>query len=248
MIKTLSPSIPVGIGGEALEVAQAVIVTTWFPNNSGLALGLTLTAARISSAANDNISPSIFAHTGSPDALNLLGVVIAALSVVAAIIIAVMTKLNIQAPGEQDMERQSLLSGTSDTEDEATDVSTAALLDSTVVVGPIPWYKSIHPAFWPLCVACIFCYATVNPYMHILQGNSHNHISTMMSHMTRVPGEQILSRKSSPGCTSHVNSRSYVDDWIASGRLSARSLWVPINVTTIIFSLDLRSTYDRHEH
>jgi len=164
-----------GIGGEALEVAQAVIVTTWFPNNAGLALGLTLTAARLSTAANDNISPSIYTHTKTPDAVNLVGVIVAAISVMAAITIAYMTKVNLQVDSlvQADVEQQSLLTESMD-EDNASQASENCDVASSSRQATSSWFSGVHPAFWPLCLACIFCYATVNPYMHILQGYLEN--------------------------------------------------------------------------
>ncbi|KAF9163302.1 hypothetical protein DFQ26_002728 [Actinomortierella ambigua] len=49
-----------GVGGECLEVAQCKITTDWFKHAwLGLALGLNLSSARISTALNDNLSPWI---------------------------------------------------------------------------------------------------------------------------------------------------------------------------------------------
>jgi len=153
-----------GVGGEALEIAQAVIVTHWFPSNAGLALGLTLTAARLSTAANDNLSPTLFKATGTPDAPNLFGLLVSFTSVLAGLIIVWMTAKSTRdaaSPGD-DLEGQPLLAETSlvDSQDTHEEISPTRS----------KWSFDVHPAFWPLCAACILCYATVNPYIHILQG------------------------------------------------------------------------------
>ncbi|KAJ3292336.1 hypothetical protein HK104_005359 [Borealophlyctis nickersoniae] len=56
-----------GLGGESLEVAQARITTDWFQGRAlAFALGLNLSASRIATAANDNLSPWIAGRLGTP--------------------------------------------------------------------------------------------------------------------------------------------------------------------------------------
>ena len=54
------------IGGESLEVAQARITTDWFKSNLAFAFSLNLSSARLFTAVNDNLSPWINSHFGTP--------------------------------------------------------------------------------------------------------------------------------------------------------------------------------------
>ncbi|KAJ3067592.1 hypothetical protein HK102_007376, partial [Quaeritorhiza haematococci] len=59
-----------GVGGESLEVAQSRITTDWFQGKGlAFALGLNLSFARIATAVNDNVSPWIERHYGTPVAV-----------------------------------------------------------------------------------------------------------------------------------------------------------------------------------
>ena len=71
---------------------------------------------------------------------------------------------------DEDIEKQRLLPHRSRDEEEA---STDDMQDSvTPLTKSDYWMARVHPAFWPLCIACVLCYATVNPYLHILQGKT----------------------------------------------------------------------------
>ncbi|KAF9191378.1 hypothetical protein BGZ49_003561 [Haplosporangium sp. Z 27] len=78
-----------GIGGECLEVAQAKITTDWFKARwLGFALGLNLSFARIATAMNDNISPTIATSNGGVVAASWTGFAVCVISLVCGIVLS----------------------------------------------------------------------------------------------------------------------------------------------------------------
>ena len=76
-----------GLGGENLNVSQFNVILGWFSNYElSMALSLTVTVNRLSTALNDNITPGIVSYTNLPFGV-LIGTVFCMISVICAIIL-----------------------------------------------------------------------------------------------------------------------------------------------------------------
>lgn len=101
-----------GIGGESLEVAQAIITTLWFRHKYlGLALGLNLTVARLGTALNDLISPAL-SNASGPVTASWFGTLTCVFSLVCGVFLVMLNRPAIRikhgVATRQDLREQTL--------------------------------------------------------------------------------------------------------------------------------------------
>ena len=82
-----------GLGGESLSVSENYSIMSWFTGKElSMAIGTSLSVARLGSALNDNIEPAIVTSSGSVALGVWIGFVICALSVLFAIMQNILDK------------------------------------------------------------------------------------------------------------------------------------------------------------
>ncbi|KAG0220489.1 hypothetical protein BGX31_010955, partial [Mortierella sp. GBA43] len=181
-----------GIGGECLEVAQAKITTDWFKARwLGFALGLNLSSARIGTALNDNLSPSIAAHAGGVVGASWTGFAICVLSLASGVWLARLDRADsrksagvrpdlaykrnsrIQSRSDNIIGRHAINASSDSTmtmssvaleEEEETEKDDEMAQDDQMLYSEV---FTLQPNFWILSLCCIALYGSVVPFIHV---------------------------------------------------------------------------------
>ncbi|KAF9126772.1 hypothetical protein BGX30_015091 [Mortierella sp. GBA39] len=240
-----------GIGGECLEVAQAKITTDWFKSRwLGFALGLNLSSARIGTALNDNISPTIAAHGGGVVGASWAGVLVCATSLFCGIALAYLdrpesrkesgvrldardrNKDAIRSRKDNIVGRQAInissdstmtMSSVALQEEEEIEKENEMAEDDEMYYSEI---FTLQPNFWILSLICISLYGAAVPFNHIssdfLQKKWYMKNPTKAGAVMSIP--DIVSSVGSPLC-------GYLVD-----RFGHRARYIPLSAVLLIWT------------
>ncbi|KAG0203441.1 hypothetical protein BGX28_004268 [Mortierella sp. GBA30] len=240
-----------GIGGECLEVAQAKITTDWFKSRwLGFALGLNLSSARIATAMNDNLSPTIEDLGAGVIGASWVGFGVCVLSLVCGCGLAYLDgAVSRKQAGvrldARDRKKDALVRSRTDniigreainvSSDSTVTMSSEALEEEEEIEKEAEMADddemrfseifTLRPNFWILSLCCISLYGAVVPFIHIssdfLQKKWHMS-PTKAGTIMSIP--DIISSIGSPLC-------GYLVD-----RFGNRARYIPLSAVFIIWA------------